>query len=1264
MASVRVDLIGDASSLNRAYRSASASTSRFGHELSATSGHVARARTALFGMASVLIGGAGLTAGFKQAIDSARNFQSSMELLHTQAGASQKEVAKLSVEVRKLGPAVGTTPELLATGLYHVESAGYRGAAAMQVLATAAKGAAIGHADLEQVTTALVAAQKSGIDGTETLGKTMGALNAIVGVGNMRMDDLTGALATGLLPAARGVGLPLRDVGAALATMTDVGVPAEAAATRLRMTFSLMAAPTKAATAALDSIGISQLQLASIIRNQGLVPALELLKKKLEESGKTSEEQSLVIARAFGGGRTSSAIITLLQQLDSLKEKEKGIGEGASGFGEKWASEQKTAEFASKRFGAALDSLKIAVGVALLPEVTKLTTALADWMTKMADSGDAARYTREGVDLIKSSIAAAKPFVLLARDAFNQLSDAVGGSKHAIELLMAAFVAFKVAGVVTSLLSVGAAATTATGEVNLLRAGLLGLTKLGPILIPLAVAVTAFEAGKLLNKAGVTMPGTVVPNAQDQYTDNGIIYGRDPNNSQVYKPIGVAGAAGFDFGAVNNPSFSAANTLTSSQLSAKQLTKMQLMQVWVQAGGSPAMANTMAAIAMAESAGRPTALNLTDNSGKQTSAGLWQISTGTHTLPSPNWADPLTNARLAMGKLSSQGLGAWGTYNTGLYKQYLGAPTTTSTTTPTTQTTTRGGAQQTAADIAAAAAHTAAANAASDRAAAAKAAAKAAESRTGTDLLSHGLQVALGRAGGIDSAPLKLLIQAREELEKLQKTASKKLEVPIAQELGDVAGKIKEITAKNAEELKKQAKTNVDAASERIANHNKAAIAEAKAIDAYGTKIVAARERAQQAMQFKALGLTGAGEEVIPGVKQLKAGLASVDQIIEEHTSLATPAVLKKVAQLKDAMKHGIEDGMSPEVRAAFAKMLDSLGADLNSKLDAQKEAVKQKLAAQRAAWKQHVDDLKQVAITARAGFAQAFGALAQVALDAFDRVTAKGLEGFASARDLATPAEQQLAALQDVHDEAAQQAKLAADQAAGDVAAVAEDMYEMQVRALQKQANAERQAQNDAYNQQVSAYEDQRAVQRLAFDNELKALAEHISAKHESVAAANAEILALMSSFGLDPTWFTSGANAGSALIQGLAAAFAAADATLQQANVTQDAYTAAATSSGGGAGGGGGYHYTPGPTIPQGSRAAQVAVRSLQHGGHILSEGLVYVHAGETVVPAGRGSSRTYNFSFPNYLGSKRELLDAIQTAIGREAKRNGGSAFAGLA
>jgi Lysozyme like domain len=110
------------------------------------------------------------------------------------------------------------------------------------------------------------------------------------------------------------------------------------------------------------------------------------------------------------------------------------------------------------------------------------------------------------------------------------------------------------------------------------------------------------------------------------------------------------------------------------------LTFGQLEALWKQVapGGLQALTPVMAAIALAESRGDPNAINPVDNNGTQSSYGLWQISNGTHSPPVANWANPAENARLAVQKVQTQGLTAWGTWSSGAYKQFLGGNPDTS----------------------------------------------------------------------------------------------------------------------------------------------------------------------------------------------------------------------------------------------------------------------------------------------------------------------------------------------------------------------------------------------------------------------------------------------------------------------------------------------------------------------------------------------------------------------------------------------------------
>lgn len=335
----------------------------------------------------------GLVGALVESTKQAMAFQRSMELIHTQAGASTGEVKKMSGALLDMAKSVGTTPEDLAKGLYHIESAGLRGSAALKALRAAAEGAQVGQADLESVTNALVAAQKSGVKGAGSMEHAMATLNAIVGAGNMRMEDLTSVMGN-VLPAAGTFGVSLQQVGAALATMTVQGVKTDEAATRLRMTMSLLAAPSSKAAAALKGIGLNSTDLANAMRGPGgLLAALTLLHDHLVGSGKDATQQAQIISAAFGGGRTSSGIMLLTQHISDMQDRLRQINGTTGNFGEAWKKTTQTVDFQLAQAKAALEAAAIPIGNLLLPLLIKAANAAEGFATKI--ESDMPQITRD-----------------------------------------------------------------------------------------------------------------------------------------------------------------------------------------------------------------------------------------------------------------------------------------------------------------------------------------------------------------------------------------------------------------------------------------------------------------------------------------------------------------------------------------------------------------------------------------------------------------------------------------------------------------------------------------------------------------------------------------------------------------------------------------------------------------------------------------------------------------------------------------------------
>jgi TP901 family phage tail tape measure protein len=371
---IRVILTGSSAGAVKAFASVDAAAAGTESKLAKLKGvgegmkSVGRSMTSI-GLPMLALGG--------YAVKTAATFQSSMEKIHTQAGASQMEVARMSKSLQNIAPSVGTGPNELSQGLYHIESNGLRGANALKALRVAAEGAQVGGANLEDVTNALGAAIAGGVVKVGHYSQAMGDMNAAVGAGDMRMQDFADALGTGLLGPMKRYGVSLRSTSAALAVFGDNNIRGAEAGTRLASAIRIMAAPSAAASKALGLIGIGQTQLADDLRKpDGLVKAMTDLKTHLKDSGYTASQQALIITRAFGG-RQSVGVQLMIGQLGRLQRKYADVGKGAGKFGQDWAATQKTFSFQFDKMKAAAETSMIRIGNALMPIVVKWLPRLA-----------------------------------------------------------------------------------------------------------------------------------------------------------------------------------------------------------------------------------------------------------------------------------------------------------------------------------------------------------------------------------------------------------------------------------------------------------------------------------------------------------------------------------------------------------------------------------------------------------------------------------------------------------------------------------------------------------------------------------------------------------------------------------------------------------------------------------------------------------------------------------------------------------------------
>jgi TP901 family phage tail tape measure protein len=317
---------------------------------------------------------AGLTGIAVESVKMASTFNAQMAMLNTQAGVSKNQIAGLSSGVLALAGQVGFDPTSLAEALFHVESSfasvGITGPQAMNILKVAAEGAAVGHANLVDVTNALDSAVVSGIPGVQDMASAMGVLNATVGAGDMTMQDLANAFSTGLLATVKGFGLSIKDVGAALAVFGDNNIRGAVAATDLRMAVMAMAKPASTASSELKKLGLSSDTLAKDMQTGGLMKALVDLKVHMDKAGVSAVQQGQVITDLFGK-KAGTGLNVLIDQIDRVKSKYPDLTKGAGGFADAWETTKNTFAQQMKSLRAEADATAVRLGNFLLPLLGK-----------------------------------------------------------------------------------------------------------------------------------------------------------------------------------------------------------------------------------------------------------------------------------------------------------------------------------------------------------------------------------------------------------------------------------------------------------------------------------------------------------------------------------------------------------------------------------------------------------------------------------------------------------------------------------------------------------------------------------------------------------------------------------------------------------------------------------------------------------------------------------------------------------------------------
>ena len=298
---LKVNLIGNSTSLNTALAGASSRLKAFGRNVSSIGRSLSTSLTLPLGIAA--------GASIKMALD----FDKSMTKIKTLVGVASDEVDAMGGAVKQLAVDTGVSSNAAADALFFITSAGLRGSDALKVLEASSKASAIGLGEVKTVADAVTSAVNAyGIENL-TAEKATDVLTAAVREGKLESDSLAQSMGK-VLPVASQLGVRFDEVGAALAAMSRTGTDAAMASTSLRGILSALLNPSKQAKDELEKFGLSAQDLRIQLKDEGLLSVLSTLVTTFGDN----EEAA---GKVFGNIRALTGVLDLMgKNVESTEE--------------------------------------------------------------------------------------------------------------------------------------------------------------------------------------------------------------------------------------------------------------------------------------------------------------------------------------------------------------------------------------------------------------------------------------------------------------------------------------------------------------------------------------------------------------------------------------------------------------------------------------------------------------------------------------------------------------------------------------------------------------------------------------------------------------------------------------------------------------------------------------------------------------------------------------------------------------------------------
>jgi TP901 family phage tail tape measure protein len=291
----------------------------------------------------------------------------------TLSGEARDMLGEYRTELLSLSAEYGQSTEALTKGLYDSVSAGIAAGDAIQFMADASKMAVGGVTDVSTSVDLLTSVLNAyGAEASEAAHYS-DVMFATVQKGKTTIPELAANMGK-IASTAAMAGIPIEEVGAALATMTAKGLRTEIATTSLAATIAVLMKPTKELSAALSSAGYASGE--ALLKAEGLTGAMKFLS---EASGGSAAELSVLLGSIESvrgaSALTSDGAVGLAANLEYMGDS---AGAASGAFGNLAG----TSAFSMQQAAASTKAAIISIGAAMEGHMARLA-AVTGWVSRM-----------------------------------------------------------------------------------------------------------------------------------------------------------------------------------------------------------------------------------------------------------------------------------------------------------------------------------------------------------------------------------------------------------------------------------------------------------------------------------------------------------------------------------------------------------------------------------------------------------------------------------------------------------------------------------------------------------------------------------------------------------------------------------------------------------------------------------------------------------------------------------------------------------------